>query len=127
MNKYEIDWSSKYILIVEDEKYNYIYLNAALSKTKINLIWAKDGEEAVKQVSTNNRIDIILMDIRLPNMDGYEATKAIKNINNKIPIIAQTAYALEGDRDKIINAGCDDYLSKPIMLNDLLDMISKYI
>lgn len=123
----EIDWSTKYILIVEDEKFNSIYLNAALSRTKINLLWAKNGEEAIEQVKNAKKIDLILMDIRLPVMDGYEATKAIKLINRNIPIIAQTAYALEGDREKILNVGCDDYLSKPILINDLLSTIGKYI
>jgi len=120
-------WKDKTILIVEDEDINNLFFDAALSRTDSQLIWATNGQEAVDLVERDDRIDLILMDIRLPIMDGYEATRRIKEKHQKIPIIAQTAYALEGDRERILNSGCDDYLSKPIRFDELLNTIDKYL
>jgi CheY-like chemotaxis protein len=121
------DFSNKKILIAEDERTNYLFLEALLKRTNAELIWADTGRAAVDAVEKDNNIDIILMDIKMPEMNGYEAINAIKKINPDIPIIAQTAYALSGEREKILKAGCDDYLSKPIMGKVLLEKINKYI
>lgn len=75
-------------------------------------------------VKKNNDIDLILMDIKLPEMNGYEATKEIRKFNKKVKIIAQTAYALSGDEDKALEAGCDSYISKPVKMEKLLDTIN---
>jgi len=120
-------WKNKRILIVEDEEINNMFFDAALSRTESKLLWAKNGKEAVDIIEDSDDVDIILMDIRLPIMDGCEATRRIKKNHKKIPIIAQTAYALEGDKERILNAGCDDYLSKPIRFEELLSTIDKYL
>ncbi|WP_372752362.1 response regulator [Labilibaculum sp.] len=121
------NWKNKRILIVEDEEINNMFFDAALSRTKSKLLWAKNGKEAVDIIEQSDDIDVILMDIRLPIMDGCEATRRIKKSHKEIPIIAQTAYALEGDRERILDAGCDDYLSKPIRFEELLETIDKYL
>jgi CheY-like chemotaxis protein len=121
------NWKNKRILIVEDEEINNMFFDAALSKTESKLLWAKNGKEAVDIIEESNDIDVILMDIRLPIMDGCEATRRIKKTHKEIPIIAQTAYALEGDKERILDAGCDDYLSKPIRFEELLETIDKYL
>lgn len=121
------EWPGKVILIVEDEDINIFFFQAALRKTKAELIYAKTGLEAVEKVKRYDHISAILMDIRLPVMDGYEATRMIKEFNPKIPIIAQTAYAMSNEREKIIEAGCDDYISKPIRLYTLMEILNKYL
>ena len=123
----KFNWKDKKILIVEDEEINSMFFDAALSKTDSKLIWAKNGKEAVDLIHNSNDIDVILMDIRLPVMDGCEATRRIKKANKEIPIIAQTAYALEGDKERILEAGCDEYLAKPIQFEELLETIDKYL
>lgn len=121
------NWKDKRILIVEDEEINNMFFDAALSRTESELLWAKNGKEAVDIVDVTEDVDVILMDIRLPIMDGCEATRRIKKRHSEIPIIAQTAYALEGDRERILDAGCDDYLAKPIRFEELLATIDKYL
>ena len=121
------NWKNKQILIVEDEEINNMFFDAALGRTKSKLFWEKNGKEAVDIIKDIDDIDLILMDIRLPIMDGCEATRRIKKTHKGIPIIAQTAYALEGDKERILDAGCDDYLSKPIRFEELLSTIDKYL
>jgi len=105
------------ILVAEDEEINYLYLEILL-KDKINLdciiVHAKDGEEAVSICNTQPEIDIVLMDLKMPNMNGFEALKLIKEERPKLPIIAQTAFSSAEDIEKIKAAGFDDYISKPI-------------
>jgi len=120
-------WSDKMILIVEDDENNLYYLTRILSKTQINIIHAKDGVEAVKKSSEIINLDIVLMDIQLPLLNGLEATKQIRAMNKKYPIIAQTANAMDDDRERCIESGCTDYISKPIDKQVLLDVLSKYL
>jgi CheY-like chemotaxis protein len=115
------------ILIAEDVESNYLYLNAVLSKIKAKVIWAKNGREAIDLFKQHDDIDLILMDLQMPVMNGYEATKAIKAINPSIPIIAQTAFAMAEDRNKALNAGCDEYLAKPIRSKDLLNIVERFL
>jgi CheY-like chemotaxis protein len=123
----DIDFSQLTILIAEDEEINFMYLEEVLRRTNANVIRACDGLEAVNLFKENLSIDIVLMDIKMPVMDGIQATKLIKAERSNIPIIATTAYALGGDKEKFLQAGCDDYLSKPIRKDDLLAMIKKHI
>ncbi|MCF8370249.1 MAG: response regulator [Bacteroidales bacterium] len=119
-------WPEKKILVVEDVRTNYDFIEALLKRTDMSLLWAKDGVEAVDLFSQHTDIDMVLMDIQMPRMNGYEATREIKKLRSEIPVIAQTAYAMAEDRQKIFQAGCDDYISKPIKSDLLYSLISKY-
>ena len=120
------DWKDKVILVVEDIDTNKIFFDAALRKTKAKILWAIDGKEAIEMFS-KNKIDLVLMDLQLPIMDGYAATKEIKKIKPEIPVIAQTAHVMSGEREKCMEVGCDDYLAKPIRLQILMDTLSRFL
>lgn len=111
------------ILIVEDDLSSSLYLNKILEKTGARLLNAGDGEEAVDIAYRNSDIDIILMDIQLPVIDGYTAANKIREFREKIIIIAQTAYGLLGDKEKIIDSGFDDYIIKPILPQNLIEKL----
>jgi CheY-like chemotaxis protein len=123
----ECDWSDYTILIAEDEDTNFIYLETALEKTKVTIIRAKDGKEAVELAKVNPGIDLILMDIKMPIMNGLEATRSIKTFRKDIPIIAQTAFAMDEDRRNCTAVGCDDFMAKPIRYRVLCETLSKYL
>jgi PAS domain S-box-containing protein len=122
-----LDWSKKNILIAEDHESNYFLLKRMLSSTNANLLWARNGKEAVDLVVNNTDLHIILLDIQMPVMDGISAIKKIRQINEDTPIIAQTAYALNFEKSEIIEVGFDDLITKPIRTNDLLEMVEKLI
>ncbi len=115
------------ILIAEDVESNFLYLKAVLSKLNATILWAKNGIEAVEMCDQDNTIDLILMDLQMPEMNGYEATLVLKKKYPQLPIIAQTAFAMSDDREKALDAGCDDYLAKPIKSKDLLAVVGKFI
>lgn len=121
------DWVDYTILIAEDEETNFLYLKTALSPTNINIIRAKNGKEAVEHMRINPLINIILMDIKMPEMNGLEATRGIKSFRKDVPIIAQTAFAMEEDRRNCSAVGCDDFLAKPIRYKVLIETISKFL
>ncbi len=121
-----IDWSNFEILIAEDEDSNFHLLEIILRETRVKIIRAYNGKEAIDIIRGGKEVDLILMDVRMPLMDGYEATALIKKIKPEIPIIAQTAYALSGDRQISLDAGCNDYISKPIRKDELMGIIGKY-
>jgi two-component system cell cycle response regulator DivK len=120
-------WNRKTVLIVEDDLYNHSYLEELLSDTEINMLHAWDGEEAVAIVEKHQDIALVLMDIKMPVMDGLSATRIIKNIRPKLPVIAQTANALSKDRTLALEAGCDDYLLKPIEREVFMKKMSAYL
>jgi len=120
------NWFGKKILIVDDIKNNFTYFKSSLEGTNAEIIWAKNGAEAVSICESKN-VDVILMDMQMPVMNGYEATKKIKTRDASIPIIGQTAFIQQEDKKKVIAAGCDDYITKPIKSKLLLDSISKQI
>ena len=124
--KTEHDVKKLKILIAEDEEYSDLYLTRLLKDIYKKVFHAKTGFEAVEMVQDNPDIDLVLMDIKMPEMDGYVATQKIREFNKNVIIIAQTAYALAGDREKAINSGCDNYISKPIEKNKLKEIIGKY-
>jgi CheY-like chemotaxis protein len=117
----------KPILIVEDDKVSFMLIKELLRSLNIEIHHVTDGRDAINFVKMNPEVGLILMDIKLPFMDGYEATKAVRQINSKIPIIAQTAYAMLGDREKAIAAGCVDYIEKPLDSQRLLELVSTYL
>ena len=118
--------SGKTILIVEDDEYNAEYLKEVLAHTGFSILCVEYGNKAV-QIALTQTIDIILMDIRLPDIDGFEATRQIKQHKPAIKVIAQTAYASQEDHKKAIEAGCSDYISKPVKRKLLLTMINKLL
>ncbi|MDF1551268.1 MAG: ATP-binding protein, partial [Bacteroidales bacterium] len=115
------------ILIAEDEEFNFLYLTELLRGLGLDILHANTGMEAIEMVIANPNISLVLMDLKMPGLNGLEATKKIKKIRPELSIIAQTAYAMVEDREKAINAGCDNYISKPINRADFLNMIRKYI
>ncbi len=122
------NWENKTILLVEDEYSNFKILEAMLEKTGAKVIRAEDGISAVKYCSDKNfNFDLVLMDIKLPKMNGIEATLKIKEHNKSLPIVAQTAYALKEEEREIMNAGFDGYLPKPILSSDLINKLAEFI
>ena len=115
------------ILIVEDEESNYLFLESILKKTRADLIWARSGEESLEIIRNNPGLPIVLMDIRMPGMDGYEATREIKKLSPSTKVVAQTAYAMESDMMEAYSSGCDGYISKPIKKETLFKLISDQI
>jgi len=114
------------ILIVEDDPVGLQFLKAVLFPYDAEIFTAENGFIAVELMKNTQEINIILMDLRMPVMDGYEATRQIREFNKQVIIIAQTAFALSGDKEKAINAGCNDYISKPILKNELYEKINFY-
>jgi signal transduction histidine kinase/ActR/RegA family two-component response regulator len=115
------------ILVVEDEEINYLYLLEILKDTGTILLHANNGKEAIDLCATHPEIDIVLMDIKMPVVNGYDATREIKKHRPDLPIIAQTAYALYGDQEKAFKAGCDDYITKPLIKDTLIYKINKHL
>jgi CheY-like chemotaxis protein len=121
------NWENKTILIAEDEESNFKYLKLALRNTGVNIIRAKNGKDAILQYKSNPDIDLILMDIKMPEMDGLEATREIRKFSEALPIIALTAYAMADDKDTSTEAGCNDYISKPVKRNRIYNVLNKYL
>ena len=113
----------KKILIVEDDLSSRLYLNKILEKTGVSILNAGDGQEAVNVALSNPDLDLILMDIQLPVMDGYSALSKIREFRKDIVVIAQTAYGLLGDKEKILNSGFTDYIIKPILSQNLIEKL----
>lgn len=120
-------FEGKTILVAEDEDINYRFIEETLLPTHVRILRAKTGTEAINLFKNFNNISLVLMDIRMPELNGYEATRLIKEMNPKIPVIAQTAYAMGEDKAKGISSGCDDYLAKPIKPDLLIGTIKKFI
>jgi hypothetical protein len=114
------------ILIVEDDEVSHDLLALELRKISKELLHANTGVEAIEACKNNPDIDLILMDIRIPVLDGYEASRQIRKFNNEVVIVAQTAFALVGDREEAIKSGCNDYISKPIKKAELYELLHKY-
>jgi PAS domain S-box-containing protein len=120
-------WEGKKVLIAEDDHSNYYFLYEALRDTGAEILWAKDGEETLEIFRSTPDLDLILMDINMPLVNGYECTRIIKKENPDMPVIAQTAYAMAGEREISREAGCDDYLSKPIKVKELLGTLARHL
>jgi len=115
------------VLIVEDDEINYLYLDELLSKLNLNLFHAKTGIEAVDICKKYADIDLVLMDVKLPEIDGLEATRRIREFRPNLTIIAQTAFAMDVDKEKAFLAGCSDFIAKPIKKEKLIMLLKKYI
>jgi PAS domain S-box-containing protein len=122
-----IDWSSKKCLIVDDNKDVLIYLNRILHDTGLSILMARSGFEAIEMVKSTPDIDVVLLDMQMPEMNGIEATREIRKIRKNMPIIAQTAFVFEDDKDIILEAGCDACLIKPIRKDHLITVMSGFV
>jgi PAS domain S-box-containing protein len=122
-----INWSNKKCLLVDDNKDILLYLNRVLVDTGINIITCRSGAEALDIIKKTPDIDVVLLDMQMPEMNGIEATREIRNIRRDIPIIAQTAFIFEDDKDIILEAGCDACLIKPIRKDHLLTVMSSFL
>ncbi len=123
----DVNWENLTLLVIEDVESNYQYIEKTMEKTKARLIWAKDGKEAIEKFRNNQDIDLVLIDLRMPKMSGYEAIAEIRKMNEDIPIIVLTASAQKQDRQKIQETDCNDYIIKPVSKETLIKVISKYV
>ncbi len=122
-----MDWKDKTFLIAEDDEINYNLLKIILKQTGAKIIWAQNGLEALNIFGKENLIDLILMDIQMPIMDGHEASFKIRKIDKKVPIIVVSAYTTFEVRERAREVGTNDFINKPVQVNSLLDTISKYV
>jgi len=120
-------WNEKCILVAEDEESNYKFLEMIIRKTNAELLWAKTGKQALEICKGDYAIDLVLMDIKMPEMDGVEAIKEIRKFKKKIPIIVQTAYAMPEDKTLCMKAGANDFITKPIGTEKLLSIMNKFL
>lgn len=121
------DWNNKTILVAEDEESNYKFLEMIIRKTSADILWAKTGKQAIEFCQGNDHINLVLMDIKMPEMDGLEAIKQIRESFSKVPIIVQSAYSMPEDRNLSFEAGANDFISKPIGTEKLLRIIDKHL
>lgn len=120
-------WDKKQILVVEDDESSAYLLGVILKETGAHVEYSSDGETAVDYIRDNPDTDLILMDVQLPEMDGLTATRKIKSIDDRIIVIAQTAYAFSMNHQEAQQAGCDDFMTKPLSPNLLLEKLSNYL
>ena len=121
------NWTGKTILVADDVRANFLLFEAIMKGTNARLIWAKNGREAVDFCLHDGYIDLVLMDIEMPEMNGIEATREIKKIRKNIPVIAQTGYEAYYGENEILRAGCSQIISKPLMFESILTILSKYL
>ena len=115
------------VLLAEDDFANAEFVKLVLRNSNMSIIHALNGAQALDAFRDNPDIDLVLMDIKMPVMDGYTATREIRKINKDIPVIAVTAFALDGDREKALDAGCTDYITKPVSKEKLTGIVSFYL
>jgi signal transduction histidine kinase/ActR/RegA family two-component response regulator len=119
--------NQKVVLIAEDEKFNYLLLEELFKEMNVKIIWAKNGWEAINACYENSDIDLVMMDMKMPIMDGFEATRILRGTFTHIPIIAQTAYASEKDLQRVYDCGCNEVITKPIDVNKFNRVINKFL
>jgi CheY-like chemotaxis protein len=117
----------KLALLVEDDDANLEFLDTLLKRQGLDTIHARNGKEAVEVVKAHTAIDLVFMDIKMPLMNGLDATRIIKSIRPQLYIVAQTAFAMQADREKALKAGCDSYISKPIVAEALQEVLNKFL
>ena len=120
------NWKGKVMQIVEDDEVSLEFLKELFEPYKLRLICSYNGQSAIDDCRSNPEIELILMDVQLPVLNGKDAMKEIKKFRPSLPIIAQTAFAMSGDKERYLQDGFDDYISKPINLQELISIISKY-
>jgi hypothetical protein len=122
-----IDWSLRKCLLVDDNKDVLLYLSRILLDTGITILKARSGIEAIDFIKSTSDIDVVLLDMQMPEMNGIEAAREIRKIRKNLPIIAQTAFVFEDEKDIILEAGCDACLLKPIRKDHLITVMTSFI
>jgi len=120
-------WKDKVILVVEDDEVNFKFLEAVLQDTAVTILHAGNGIQAIELCKSISKIDLVLMDIKMPEMDGFQATRIIREFNRKVPIIAQTAFVHASELNKCLEAGCNDQITKPIEIKEFFEKIDKFL
>jgi len=115
------------VLVVEDHKYNQLVIQKMIESIGLPVITASNGKEAIGIFSKSPDISLVFMDIKLPEMDGIQVMNEIRKIKPETVVIAETAYAMPGDREKLLEAGFDDYLAKPFTIEDIKQIFRKYL
>ncbi len=126
-DKTDYNWPGTRILIVEDDEFSFQFFNVVFRDRGPEVIRARNGKEALQLFQEHTDIDLILMDIQMPLLDGYEVTRLIREKDPEVTIIAQTAFIHDNEEKKCLEAGCTDYISKPIDLQSLLGLIDRYL
>lgn len=117
----------KNILVAEDNDFNFFVVEALLESKHYTIIRAENGEEAVDYLKSHNDVSLVLMDVQMPVMDGFTATREIRKIDKKIPIVFQTSYAYDKIRQEAFESGCTDFVAKPLSMNNLIPVVEKYM
>ena len=120
----EYNWENKKIIIAEDSEINFIILQKNIEPYGASILWSKDGEELIGMIENEKDVDLILIDISMPKLDGYQATRILRDKGFNMPIIAQSSFIFDIEIDKIFAAGCNDYIAKPIQREELLSKIN---
>ena len=123
----EYNWENKTILIAEDEESNIKMISLILQKTNVNIIYVQNGKDAIQKCKENKEINLVLLDFKMPKVNGLDATREIRTFDKKIPIIAFTAYAMPADQQNAKKAGCTDFIAKPIKKDKLLEKLNHYL
>lgn len=126
-NESEYRWDTKHILVVEDDESSAFLLGEILKGTGAHIDYSSDGEEAIEYIRRNPDTDLILMDIHLPQKDGFTATREIKSFARDVVVIAQTAYVLSSNHREAREAGCDEFITKPLSPAILLDKMNGFL
>ena len=121
------NWNNKKILIAEDDDANFKLLESFLEKTNVKIQWVKDGQEVLDELNNNSTYDLILMDVNMPKMNGNDSLINLRKKGFNIPVVAQTAYAMDDEREYIMQIGYNDYIPKPINYPLFLNILSKYL
>jgi CheY-like chemotaxis protein len=117
------------VLIVDDDVRNIFAMTSLLERYRMRVVSAENGKEALERLAATPEVEVVLMDVMLPEMDGYETTRAIRRMPERqsLPILALTAKAMKGDREKCIEAGASDYIAKPVDMDQLLSLLRVWL
>lgn len=127
MEQYKNIWTNKTVMLIEDDEVSQMLIKETLQNTGIQLLTCSSSQEVYQTIKDNPNIDLVLLDILLPDENGYILASYLRKLHPALPILAQTAYAMAHDREKCLEAGCNDYITKPIKPDILLRTISKYL
>jgi two-component system sensor histidine kinase EvgS len=125
-DKYDFDFSSKMVLVVEDNQISYKLISAVLNQVKANVVHAPNGKEAIDICNTDQHFDLIFMDMQMPELDGFAATRIIKQMRPGLPIIATTANIYEENAEACLEAGCDAFLAKPLQFRKMFELMQSF-